>query len=440
MDDVAELQARIEVLSSEITLQKQLLRNLERDKSQVQRRLNEVLDPVARLPLEISSEIFLQTLPFVPERPSVHKAPILLLDVCSAWTNIALSAPALWAASVYADCPGSEGSQEGLQAWLQRAGSHALSVYLRGDCCDNSVAALIREYGVQFKHLEILVTCEQEENDDIVPGFGLETIDLVGVRNLEPLALLETLTIRGVGFDLQAFPVQQILALLGLAPNLIECTFHDIYPVGYGSANTASNLVLPALRRMMFGESEIPSGTFRFNDDSVLKLLTLPAVQTLVLPLRNLSLNDLLMFLKRSSPPLKELITLSAKPNSVTLPECLHLVPTLQHFEMFSMGTSLLHELLTALINSPSLVPDLHSLRIVWLYLSDNIEPGPCWELLLRVLSSRSQLRIVHIVTGREIPDLKPATGILDALGEMVMGGRQIYIGNTGRNSNLVSV
>ncbi|KAJ6451476.1 hypothetical protein C8R47DRAFT_301258 [Mycena vitilis] len=45
MNGVPELQARIEALSSEITLQKQLLRNLERDKSLVQRQLNAVPYP-----------------------------------------------------------------------------------------------------------------------------------------------------------------------------------------------------------------------------------------------------------------------------------------------------------------------------------------------------------------------------------------------------------
>ncbi|KAJ7682359.1 hypothetical protein DFH06DRAFT_293086 [Mycena polygramma] len=438
MNGVAELRARIEALSSEITVQQQLLRNLERDKSLVQRQLNAALDPVARFPLEISSEIFLQTLSSVPKRSSVHKAPMLLLNVCSAWTNIALSTPALWTV-IHIDCPGSEGYEEGLQKWLQRAGSRPLSVSLHGKFCDNSVAALVREYGRQFKHLDILCELQEEDMMDIIPGFGLETIDPVAVGKLEPLALLETLTIRGAGSDQQTFSGPQISALLDLAPNLIECTFHDMCLVSDGSENIASNLVLPALRRMTFGGPEIRPGRFRFSDDQVLKLLTLPAVQTLRLPLRNLSWNDLLTFLKRSSPPLKELI-IEYAPNSVTLPECLHLVPTLQHFEVFSMGTSLLYGFLTALAHSPSLVPDLHSLRIINFYMSGAVEPGPCWELLLRVLSSRSTIRTVYIGYEPRYPDLGPAAAILDALGEMVMGGLQIYIGIVDVDSNLVSV
>jgi hypothetical protein len=53
-----ELRTRIEELSSEIALQKRLLTKLEQDKSVAQGQLNAVIDPVAQLPLEISTEIF----------------------------------------------------------------------------------------------------------------------------------------------------------------------------------------------------------------------------------------------------------------------------------------------------------------------------------------------------------------------------------------------
>ncbi|KAJ6451475.1 hypothetical protein C8R47DRAFT_301244 [Mycena vitilis] len=216
----------------------------------------------------------------------------------------------------------------------------------------------------------------------------------------------------------------------------MECTFHDICPVPmYGSA---SNLVLPALRRMRFGGIEIYPGMFRFSDDSVQKVLTLPAVENLRLPLRNLSFKDLFMFLQRSSPPLKELSIAYTQPTSVTLSKCLHLVPTLQRFEVLTTArSSFLNELLTELTNSPSLVPDLHSLRID---MSGNVEPGSCWESLLRVLSSRSQIRLVHIGLDRRYPDSKPAARFLNAFEEMAMGGLQIYIGIDGVDANLVSV
>ncbi|KAJ7748784.1 hypothetical protein DFH07DRAFT_713969, partial [Mycena maculata] len=62
----------------------------------LQREVLAVHDPLARLPLEISSEIFLQCLPPLPE-PGAHHVPMLFLNICNAWTSIALSTPALWA-------------------------------------------------------------------------------------------------------------------------------------------------------------------------------------------------------------------------------------------------------------------------------------------------------------------------------------------------------
>ncbi|KAJ7328941.1 hypothetical protein DFH08DRAFT_1084414 [Mycena albidolilacea] len=74
------LRPRIEELSSEILLQKELLKKLEHDKILVKRELNAVADPVARLPLELSSEIFLQSLDPLPKpQPRARHAPMLLL-------------------------------------------------------------------------------------------------------------------------------------------------------------------------------------------------------------------------------------------------------------------------------------------------------------------------------------------------------------------------
>ncbi|KAJ7851546.1 hypothetical protein B0H13DRAFT_1643911, partial [Mycena leptocephala] len=96
MSSIQDLRARIEKLLTEIDLQKEVLKKLEHDKSLLQRQLNTALDPVARLPFEISSEIFLQSLPDFVE-PGAHHAPMLLLIICNTWTNVVLSTPALWA-------------------------------------------------------------------------------------------------------------------------------------------------------------------------------------------------------------------------------------------------------------------------------------------------------------------------------------------------------
>ncbi|KAJ7486697.1 hypothetical protein FB451DRAFT_1126954, partial [Mycena latifolia] len=98
---IPELQARIEALSADIDTyintrrQNAVLVDLERRKSAAQRALNALRDPVARLPLELSSAIFVQCLPESKE-PSANDAPMLFLNVCNAWTDIALATHALW--------------------------------------------------------------------------------------------------------------------------------------------------------------------------------------------------------------------------------------------------------------------------------------------------------------------------------------------------------
>ncbi|KAJ7666909.1 hypothetical protein DFH06DRAFT_984051, partial [Mycena polygramma] len=130
MSSVERLRARVAELSNAIRLQKEVLKNLEKDKSSAQRELNALLDPMARIPLEISSEIFLQSLPCFPERkPNVENAPVLLLRICHAWRNVALLTPQLWS-GIQLIFPRTPGFNEGVQTWLHRASNRPLSISL----------------------------------------------------------------------------------------------------------------------------------------------------------------------------------------------------------------------------------------------------------------------------------------------------------------------
>ncbi|KAJ6556844.1 hypothetical protein DFH09DRAFT_890059, partial [Mycena vulgaris] len=53
--------------------------------------------PVLSLPPEITSKIFVMSLP--PDRwtePSPHPAPLLLAQICREWRSISLDTPELW--------------------------------------------------------------------------------------------------------------------------------------------------------------------------------------------------------------------------------------------------------------------------------------------------------------------------------------------------------
>ncbi|KAJ7133355.1 hypothetical protein C8R44DRAFT_899814 [Mycena epipterygia] len=93
---VPELCAQLEELGSAIQTQKAVLEDLERSKVDVLRQLNHLRDPITRLPPEITSEIFLQCLPVHNECHHPSRAPLILLSICSSWTDRALSTGALW--------------------------------------------------------------------------------------------------------------------------------------------------------------------------------------------------------------------------------------------------------------------------------------------------------------------------------------------------------
>ncbi|KAF7328750.1 F-box domain-containing protein [Mycena venus] len=417
-DSVAELRARIQKLSSEIELQKKLLTKLEHDKFLAQRQLNAVLDPVARLPLEISSEIFLRCLPPLPAlnlpasgtRRRPHPLPILLLNICNAWTTIALSIPDLWTA-IDIIFPCAEGFQEVLQTWLQRARNRPLSISFRGDLYGRSaVAGIIWQHGRQLRNLEICADTEDEEGDKV--------IDLFGGAIPGPLPMLETLAIRGL-IDMQEFHGSQILQLLRLAPNVVECIIHGVSPVWY-IALQSQMPVLSNLRRLLFGPcTESPK-----SDDDLLKRLSLPTLETLSVSLRYVSSDKLFSFLERSSPPLQELVVGGGHEprDSFRLQECLRLLPSLTRFKVWFPDSDFAPILFTALVDS-SFLPNLRNLTIH--NLTQLHIPESSWGTLLRALSARrTQLQAVRL----ELRDGPPPVDMA-LFRELVDGGMQIYIG-----------
>ncbi|KAJ7457961.1 hypothetical protein B0H11DRAFT_1818053, partial [Mycena galericulata] len=284
MLSVDELEACIEKLSADIERQKKILKDLEHNKSLYQRQLNAARDPVTRLPLEISSEIFLQSLPSVPE-PGVHRVPMLLLNVCNAWSEIAISTPALWAA-IAVVFPRARGFEELLGIWLQRACSQPLSISFT-NAFDDDVADVLWRHGQQIKHLELC--CDDEsENDES------QNIDILQCWSPGTLPLLESLTIRRVMHGVHNLRYQgpQLLTLLRLAPNLVECTFDGVRPV-YGLGNVRETQVLPTLRRLMF----VTLAHNLLSDEGILKYLTTPSLEALSLSMCNVSGDDLLSFL-----------------------------------------------------------------------------------------------------------------------------------------------
>ncbi|KAJ6510613.1 hypothetical protein C8R45DRAFT_1207509 [Mycena sanguinolenta] len=405
---VQELRARIAKLDAEINIQRQLLQQLERDRSLAQRQLNGVLDPVARLPLEISSEIFLQSLAPFPMHGARY-VPMLLLTVCNAWTDIALSTPALWTA-IQIKFPCARGLENILPVWLERASSRPLSISLKvGGEVDEGVLAIFRRRAHQLKSLEL---------HEIWRQGGEDTWD---GASLGLLSALETLTMRCD--SLWSLSRYSTLALLRLTPNLIEYFVEAPAEVLVDDdIDIVEKVVLTKLRRFMCGEPE----TCPHNGEALLARLSLPKLEALGICTSG---GELLAFLQESSPPLLELIlSIEHGYGSVDFVALARFLPDLKRLEMWYPRYAEVETLFTVLA-SQSLLPHLHTLVV---HLHSHFEHyEPFWPALARALAARrTRIQVFRLTVLDPLPASRmPAPDILAAMQELMSGGIQVSIG-----------
>ncbi|KAJ7678762.1 hypothetical protein B0H17DRAFT_100730 [Mycena rosella] len=404
---VTEIQAQIDKLSAEIVRQKNLLTNLERSKSAAQRRLNAVRDPVARLPLEISSEIFIKCLPTRPN-PGGRHAPMLLANVCNAWSDIALSTPALWAAIHFHNPP--VDLTRVLDAWIERAGSRLLSLSLP-HTLSGDVSAII---GPRAHRLQSLKMCHDNA--------GIRLITAAG-----PFPILKTLTMSMIdGWD-KFTSTGATMDMLRACPNLMECFLDDVQYDEHDS-DAAEMLILPHLQHLKFGTHDSPSGDF------ILQRITLPGLRTLFIPFVAIQPDGLLQFLRRSSPPLRQLgvgdVAGWVEWTLHEMEECLSLLPILTHFELFRQRGLAPHHFLTILATSPHLLPNLSSVTFGLLFSPAELLYQ---KLVGALLARRTQLHVVRVVWEDTRSEL-PRENVAAQLRQFAADGMSIYLGTEERN------
>ncbi|KAJ7738321.1 hypothetical protein B0H16DRAFT_95808, partial [Mycena metata] len=168
MSAIDALNARIEEPSFAIEAQKQVLRDLETSRNDARRDLNAICDPIARLPVEISSEIFTQCLAS-PPFPNVGIAPLLFLGICRLWKDIALSTPTLWTA-LHSTTPAASGFPALFETWLSRARSLPLSVSLYGHITAE-VSAVFKKHAPRLRILELSLDSSEQLKEMIIAQF-----------------------------------------------------------------------------------------------------------------------------------------------------------------------------------------------------------------------------------------------------------------------------
>ncbi|KAJ7233773.1 hypothetical protein C8J57DRAFT_160750 [Mycena rebaudengoi] len=359
-DSVDVLRARLADISTSITRQRKVLEDLERGRADIQRQLNCLLDPIARLPVEISSEIFIHCLA-VPGWREVDPttAPLLLLRICTAWANIARSTPALWD-TIYASFPRAKGFEHLFDSYLARSQSRGLALTLGGEF-DENMCALLCTHAHRMQQR----------------GPAVNTILPAGSMNLKALKFYPDNNL-----DLMA-----VLCMMRAAPGLVECTVIG----GYDDDPHADSLTLPCLQSLSVGEDPYLSDLY------ILKYLSVPALRRLTI----LAIHDevderlLISFLTRLEAPLQSLHVMIKIPHPVAYVQLLNLVPSLTCLWLSWDSPSECTLFLNFLRSSPQgFLAQLRDLTIVVGHLVSDFHP--LYDLLSARRSQITNFRFIH--------------------------------------------
>jgi hypothetical protein len=278
------LHVRLAEVDSELEKLTEALKTLQRSKSSIQRQLNDLHDPMARMPLEISSEIFTYCLPPEEEYPDLTD-PLLFLQICTLWTEIALSTPRLWS-NLSVEIPLDVTAEfEGfLNSWILRAQGHQLSLSFTGSTvADPGIMGIVVAHAHHVKELEF-------ES----PSY----LQIFSPGNIFPR--LTTLQVKwGEASYSTPMDVNDIIQVLRSAPALTNCTL-DLQNV----------LRRPSTPGECIRHESLKSWDIKaFNSDSshILQVLTFPSLQHLGVSLHGGRDDELISFFTRSRPPLGSL-------------------------------------------------------------------------------------------------------------------------------------
>ncbi|KAJ7620091.1 hypothetical protein FB45DRAFT_1094049 [Roridomyces roridus] len=166
----ADLRARLFAVEAEISEHRRHLKELESHRRSILDELGRIVYPVLSLPNEITTEIFLQSLPNLPgPHPNVHCFPLTPLSVCRAWRALAISTPRLWVRLGLNLCSARLRTHlsEIVDDWFSRAGSHLSTLIVRahnwkkGDAISDAVRPILHRHGLRLQAVDFQMTEEQ---------------------------------------------------------------------------------------------------------------------------------------------------------------------------------------------------------------------------------------------------------------------------------------
>lgn len=233
------------------------------------------------------------------------------------------------------------------------------------------------------------------------------------------------------------------LAMLRSAPNLAECIFagmrfqefdpntiddydpdgDDSYEQEYEELIEHTHYTHNALKTLRLGKPLQDDPSEEWNNSCILlKHITLPALETLVVSDLDIDWVDFTGFIQRSSPPLHTLYLPASPRNVADIERLLQDLPTLTHVELCSIKNIHEHGILTSLHNI-HLIPHLQHLTI-WGHFSEEWQ----YEQLLPLLQ-RIKLQCFKLFLSSPSYGSKPSAERIMQLREIRMHKKEIHIG-----------
>ncbi|KAJ7434647.1 hypothetical protein B0H11DRAFT_2370044 [Mycena galericulata] len=229
-----------------------------------------LVSPARRLPPDIVRAIFIASLPSTRNCVmSGQDSPLLLCQICSAWRQLALSTPQLWA-SLHIVIPRRsriDDLTEVVTVWLSRSGVVPLSLSVTtskvcdpADCDPTPIFSSLAAFSRRWKHISINLPTSNDFNS--LTSLSIHDVPmlrtaLVGITSsLQPdfsgsaLKLLSTPSLRGISIVGEArfaehnFKSTQLVHL-----KLVSKTFEGLWPMGNLSLTNALGVLrqCPAL-------------------------------------------------------------------------------------------------------------------------------------------------------------------------------------------------
>ncbi|KAJ7108305.1 hypothetical protein C8R44DRAFT_938338 [Mycena epipterygia] len=409
MDSIHDLRSRIDDVSLAIIRQLEVLSDLENTKGDLQSHLNAILDPMARLPVEISSDIFIRTCLHKSPYPAPTLSPQVLLQICRSWRKIALATPSLWATI---SIRRKEDSLENVRLRFARAPTAQLSISLSGDI-GYARHAVVHENAHRIRILKLHYLPFDAFGDMKIVFPSLKSLTLTPVEADQNSYSLHR--------DDERLGVVRCVVMMCAAPGLEECTFDKV--MFSGSKHPASLSRHTSLRQL------------RLHSADILRSLELPALESLGISYFNITRDEFLDFLTRSSAPLQSLnMVIPARlgwPSRqaedwsiVQLERLCRLVPLLTDFTITKSPPSFpIVELLASRSPQQQLLPNLRKLTLRSFTPEDSQ-----YKMAVRMLySRRSQLQMFRLVLSGNMDP--PETEIIAALRELVADGMEIHVG-----------